>query len=65
MVIAAAALGAPAEERVKEVLEVDCPDGVCPGDTIEVLLPEKLGCGKICVIVPKCCKPGETIEVPL
>ena len=64
--IACAALSAPDEAvPLDDFFEVDCPNGVCPGDTIDVSVPSQLGGGQVCVTVPAGVGPGETFEVPL
>lgn len=63
--LASCALAAPDEPSDDDIIEIDCPRGTCPGDTLEVCVPRSAGGGTLCVIVPAGVRPGESFDVKL
>ena len=51
------------EEMEGTCIDVLCPPGVGPGDTLEGRVPKRAGGGRVTTKVPKGAKPGDTFEV--
>ena len=65
--LAALALAAPGEGKParSNVLEVTCPYGSYPGETLEVKIPHEAGGGYVCTTIPRGTREGEVFDVRL